>query len=151
MDEEKKVCTRCDTKKTMGQFHRWSLSPDGRKGYCITCASAINRRYRAENRAAVLQRSKEKHYREEYGVTLAEKEIMFDQQGKICAGCGSSTPRHNHGWSLDHDHTNGKLRGVLCSPCNTALGMVRDNVETLQKLVVYLQFHRMPTIQDVTV
>lgn len=39
---------------------------------------------------------------------------------------------------FDHNHINGKFRGWLCNNCNAALGMVKDNPETLFKLIIYI-------------
>lgn len=68
---------------------------------------------------------------------------IFQTQGSVCV-CGDAEP--NLTWHIDHDHTccPGKdscgscVRGILCSNCNLALGMVRDNSETLRKLADYL-------------
>ena len=43
---------------------------------------------------------------------------------------------------IDHDHETGAYRGVLCANCNKALGLVNDNIETLQGLVAYLAYFK---------
>lgn len=77
-------------------------------------------------------------------------ELLVAQGGK-CAGCGSPNgEKYGRRLSLDHDHrccpnkkvslTCGEcIRGLLCTDCNVALGYLRDNVETLQNLIEYLQ------------
>jgi hypothetical protein len=42
----------------------------------------------------------------------------------------------------DHDHATGEFRGWICSPCNTALGMVGDSREVLHKMIAYLNKRR---------
>jgi len=64
---------------------------------------------------------------------------MFEAQGHKCACCGSTEPNHKKGWQLDHDHETGENRGIVCGPCNTVLGLVRDSVEHLEKLKAYLK------------
>lgn len=54
----------------------------------------------------------------------------------LCEVCGGRT---KHSLHLDHDHATGKFRGWLCHNCNSALGHVKDNVETLIKLAAYLE------------
>jgi hypothetical protein len=51
-----------------------------------------------------------------------------------CAICGT----HSGRMCLDHDHTNGKLRGCLCLRCNSALGMLRDNPTLFERAIQYL-------------
>lgn len=57
-----------------------------------------------------------------YGITLEQRDDMLAGQGGVCAMCGSGDPKSKRGWSLDHDHETNVLRGVVCVPCNTALG-----------------------------
>lgn len=81
-----------------------------------------------------------------FGLTDDWFEVTFEAQGSKCAICGSLEPR-GRGWSIDHDHSCcpskgsscGKcIRGILCSPCNCALGMVNDNPDVLRSAIAYL-------------
>lgn len=63
--------------------------------------------------------------------------LKLDQAGK-CAVCETTTPG-TKGWCLDHCHRTGKVRGMLCGPCNLALGLMRDNPERLRKAAAYLE------------
>jgi Recombination endonuclease VII len=56
----------------------------------------------------------------------------------LCEVC-AHPPRKHPGMCADHDHTTGKFRGWLCHSCNVALGMVRDDVNLLLHLAVYLE------------
>ncbi len=73
------------------------------------------------------------------GTTLEQKEQMFVAQGRKCACCRSVIPKSKRGWMLDHDHETGRVRGVVCHPCNIALGLVNDSIEHLKMLIEYLQ------------
>lgn len=84
-----------------------------------------------------------------YGLTESDYHDLLDLQGGGCAGCGRA-PKEDRRLSIDHRHQPGdkkrepweragKVRGVLCYPCNRLLGMVRDNAETLKKLSAYLE------------
>lgn len=59
---------------------------------------------------------------------------MIETQGGTCAICVSATPTH-----LDHDHETGRIRGVLCIPCNNGLGLFRDNPAALRRAAEYLK------------
>lgn len=65
-------------------------------------------------------------------------EINYDyayqvQAGK-CAGCGTHQLQLNHRLCADHDHKTGIFRALLCRECNRALGLTRDNLQTLLNL-----------------
>lgn len=74
-----------------------------------------------------------------YGISLEEKERIFESQGRKCASCGRTESGSKKGWTMDHSHETGELRGILCSPCNVALGMVNDSIERLHQLETYLR------------
>jgi len=66
--------------------------------------------------------------------------LMAAQAGK-CPGCDSPLldDRFTH---IDHSHETGKVRGLLCGRCNTALGLAKERIETLLNLGIYLEKHR---------
>jgi hypothetical protein len=76
-----------------------------------------------------------------YGITIAEKNSIFEKQGKVCAICKSPDPKSKVGWHTDHDHATNVVRGILCHACNTALGQMQENIEVLQSMIAYLQNH----------
>lgn len=61
---------------------------------------------------------------------------------ELCEICGIPGSELKRGLCFDHDHNTGNFRGWLCSRCNTALGLVSDNTETLIKMIKYLQKHK---------
>lgn len=77
-----------------------------------------------------------------YGITSAEWDKMFAAQGSRCATCGSDQPKSDRGWQTDHCHATGVVRGILCRPCNKALGLLKDNTSTLSNAISYLNRFR---------
>lgn len=77
-----------------------------------------------------------------YDLTPEDVVQVLALQDNRCAGCGRREPT-NRGWCIDHCHESGTVRGVLCSPCNLALGMVADSPAVLEQLARYL---RAPTV-----
>ena len=88
-----------------------------------------------------------------YGLTLEQYEAMVEYQDHKCKICGipetensldkNGNPKR---LSIDHDHETGQIRGLLCNPCNTALGSFRDNVESLQRAILYLEGSKNSTV-----
>lgn len=80
--------------------------------------------------------SRRYYFSRQYGLTPDQVDEMA-QAG--CAICGTHawTGRHK-GPHVDHDHTTGAVRGILCHECNTGLGKFRDNPDLLERAVAYL-------------
>lgn len=75
-----------------------------------------------------------------YRITPREWEDMGRAQGWCCGGCANVLNPAT--MKIDHCHTTGKVRGLLCHSCNVALGWVRDNPATLKRLAEYLTLSR---------
>ena len=70
-----------------------------------------------------------------YGISYDEYEDLLDKAGRKCQICGGL----GQYLCVDHCHETGKVRGILCSSCNKALGTFGDNLEGLLKVVKYLE------------
>jgi hypothetical protein len=107
-----------------------------------------------ENREEVLEtmkspKGRDVTLRRKYGITYQDFERMLEEQANCCAICGSNKPRGNRGvFAVDHCHTTGKVRGLLCSFCNAALGLLQERIETLEAAIVYLRFHTENTPEE---
>ena len=73
-----------------------------------------------------------------YGITLEQYHKLVEHQGGGCAICGRSNEPDGRKLSIDHCHTSGNVRGVLCYACNKALGLFYDQTERLAKAIQYL-------------
>ena len=75
-----------------------------------------------------------------YGLTLRKFFRMISDQCGRCKICGKKLDmgRHTH---IDHCHTTGKVRGILCRGCNLGLGNLKDSVDILEKAIQYLRDH----------
>ena len=71
-----------------------------------------------------------------YNTTPEQVEAMRVMQGGTCAICGRAGRL-----VIDHNHSTGQVRGLLCFECNTMLGYARDDVTTLAAAIVYLREH----------
>jgi hypothetical protein len=64
---------------------------------------------------------------------------LLEEQGGKCAVCGKLNNEGRRRLAVDHDHKTGKVRGLLCGNCNTALGLVKEDPEILSLLADYLR------------
>ena len=81
---------------------------------------------------------KSKELLRKYGIDVDDYDRMVESQNNKCKICGTDEPRGVGGWKVDHCHTTGKVRGLLCNNCNVGLGYFKDNIEYLEAAIQYL-------------
>jgi hypothetical protein len=96
------------------------------------------KKYRDTQPEIARERVRDATLKAKYGVTASAYSAMLVAQGGKCATCPTEhTVRKK--LSVDHCHSTGKVRGLLCQPCNMALGLLKDNTDTLLRAVDYLK------------
>ena len=86
------------------------------------------------------ERFKEKYLKNLYGLSIDAFNSLLAGQGGVCAICGSTNWLGPHGSpSVDHDHTTGKIRGILCHNCNVAIGFIQDDPKIALSMADYLE------------
>lgn len=84
-----------------------------------------------------------------FNLTTSDLDDMLARQQHKCLGCkvsiSNDTGRGRKRAALDHNHETNKVRGLLCSNCNTTLGLVGENKSTLRRLMAYLSYDRTKT------
>ena len=96
--------------------------------------------YRAANRDRVNELARLQRIEKKYGLTPEQYAQMLFEQGGKCKIC-NELPDTGSKLVVDHDHMTGNVRALLCSQCNSGLGMFQDSSETLYSAVYYLQEH----------
>jgi MinD superfamily P-loop ATPase len=71
-------------------------------------------------------------------------------QDHRCGICGVHESEYPKKFSVDHDHTDYSVRGLLCHGCNTAIGMLDEDIEFLKRAIGYLMHHKTTIIQGET-
>lgn len=136
-----KTCTKCKIDKPLDAFSKHSKGKHGRNTACKECKNQQARAFYAENSEEILsrQRNRENEYayqiKKRYGITIEEYDAMLERQSGVCAICKKHRGKR---LSVDHCHTTGKVRGLLCNQCNLALGKFEDNIDALKAAVEYL-------------
>lgn len=96
---------------------------------------------RREYRAANKDKMRDADYQRNYGISLTQYDAMLAAQENQCAICRAHAGSLTKGLVVDHDHDHGNVRGLLCSNCNTALGLFDDRIWRLREAIRYLERH----------
>jgi hypothetical protein len=119
----KKICSYCNVYK---DFDKFGTNGDGKlKSRCKDCQTKYNTKYH-----------KEVFRFDRYGITKEMFNEMLNGQSGRCAICEIGIDEQSS--HIDHCHTTGKVRGVLCEKCNKGLGQFDDNVNYLKNAIKYL-------------
>lgn len=149
-----RTCNACREAKPHSDFSADRRNKSGLQGKCKSCSAQVARQWRSENQERHRETQKqweklnpERHLLSKFGIRVGEKRAIFEKQGGVCGACGASEHGHprlsgESGWCLDHCHSSGAVRGVLCWRCNLALGYAEDSPEKLRALAEYLESHR---------
>jgi hypothetical protein len=96
---------------------------------------AYNTAWRSRNKPARTAYLRATAIKRNFGITVEDYDKMFIAQSGRCAICHCESTK---ALAVDHCHTTGKVRGLLCTSCNTGLGLFKDNLELLEKAKLYL-------------
>jgi hypothetical protein len=110
-----RYCPSCNTVKPLHEFSKSSGNKTGYQGKCKAC-------FKIYQRARI------------YGITEEQYKALTEHHQGKCGICDKPSDK----LVVDHNHVTGKVRGLLCSNCNTALGLFGDSVETLRAAEGYL-------------
>lgn len=104
------------------------------------------RAWRANNMDSAINNE----YKKRYGITLEDYNRMYEEQNGACDICKQPETRVDHRTkkvsrlAVDHNHTTGKVRSLLCHNCNVSLGGFKDDQNLLWKAIEYLMKHESP-------
>lgn len=98
---------------------------------------AYMKKYNLENASRLVKQTTDCRRRREYGLNRDEYEQMLAAQGGVCAICGGAPKKKS--LAVDHVHSSGKVRALLCHRCNTALGLFGEDTDRLMSAINYLK------------
>jgi hypothetical protein len=133
-----KSCPICGELKERSEFYKWKSRQDGLTAYCKPCFNDKNKKWQAENpdKLPNLDQTRISNRKRNFGISENDYAQMLVDQDNSCAIC-----KKEIGWesAVDHCHTTGKIRGLLCRNCNLGLGGFKDNIETIRKAIEYVK------------
>ena len=117
-------CSHCLETKPWGEFRSKRQNPARMvTPICRACESVSNRH-------TTLWK---------YKITVRDFNYLRDDQGHKCKICKTHESELSRGLVVDHSHSTGKVRGLLCHECNTGLGMFKESITTILNAVEYLK------------
>jgi hypothetical protein len=160
-----KRCLICDELKPLSEYHKAKDKPDGHRNDCKVCRKSgrkvdINAtkmrcsccgelKDKTEDNFHVSKKSKfgfrrmckechkvaqrKRHLSNRYDLTVDEYDKMIDDQNGKCLICGNAYKLY-----VDHDHSTGKVRGLLCDGCNRGIGFLQESKTNLLNSIKYL-------------
>lgn len=135
-----KTCKLCLQEKSTDYFYsfydKWA-DKDYVGSRCKTC----HQQYKRDSLTTARNRKAEK-LKLRYGLTFEQWEQMREVENFACMICGITEDEMGKKLDVDHCHDTGKVRGVLCNPCNNVLGIARDSIEILMAAAKYLEVNK---------
>lgn len=145
-----KTCRKCGELKPCDAFYVHSKATGKLRNDCKACTKATVKENQPEGSRVDYSRSyyarhgetvRAKQRERLYGITEEQYQEILESQGHKCAICGTTDPQHYGRFVIDHCHTTGKVRGLLCNHCNRGLGAFMDNRQSLLSAINYLNQH----------
>lgn len=150
-----KFCSSCKTWKSRAEFNKDSKSPDGKSYKCRSCrkkyrrdaevkarTAVYNKRYAKQNPELMKRKDRKNMLKRFWNMSLEEYDSMLLKQNGTCAFCEKTESNPHKRLCIDHCHTTGKIRGLLCDNHNRAMGLFKDSIEDLEKAIEYLKKHK---------
>lgn len=135
--KKNKFCPSCKNFKPITDYYKNKGRHDGLRSYCKECDKKINRSKQTGKKQKAIR------LKSTFGITWDEYLNIYNSQNGKCAICntkisievGADVKIRAH---LDHRHSDGKIRGLLCYKHNTLLGMADDDIKILNNAINYL-------------
>lgn len=142
---ETKVCSKCGTEKPLSEYHKHKACVGGVNSYCKFCQYEQNKKWAEANKEKDKRSKQNSRLKLRFGITVEDYDKLLDSQNGVCAICGQPETKTHNGTdtvialAVDHCHTDGHIRGLLCKRCNQTLGQVEDNIDILENMITYLK------------
>lgn len=161
-----KTCSTCKNPRPLSDFHFNRSRKSGYSYNCRGCESARHQLYwkkngerimkKLDSRSQEIKTKRQLYYQRaiknnpdkllakrlaHYKITVEQYNYLLKEQKNKCAVCREEFSKNPRRWGIDHDHQTHRIRGILCSNCNSTLGYSKENIRRLQRCLAYLRFH----------
>ena len=130
MSAVSKLNTVCEKHGVLREAREVNSKRDGLRveSFCPKCRQA--------------QYDRNAHLKTKFGITVETYNKMFEAQGGCCRICAKHQTEVKRTFAVDHDHKTGKVRALLCNPCNIALGLLREDTSAMKSMIAYVVQHK---------
>lgn len=159
VDIKTKICSKCKEEKIIDDFtSRGKSKTTGLSLKSCVCKKCKNRIREVARKANMTEARKEANKRRKkrfneknpdasrrswlrvnYGIDQEDYNNLLISQNNSCAICGKDKNPNGRALSVDHCHTTGIIRGILCADCNSGIGYFKDSIQALEKAIEYLR------------
>jgi hypothetical protein len=142
--QETKQCGVCGETKPIDDFYRQSTKPESylyerRLGRCKPCVSKRNNENRKKNLDGTNEMYRRWAFKKKFDITVEDYDRLLETQRGLCAICRGPQRGRGKYFAVDHCHTTGRVRGLLCGPCNRGIGFLGDDPGRVSAAIAYLE------------
>ncbi len=158
LENGRRPCSRCGVEKPLSEFHSCTNLVSGVNPACKVCENERRRKWRNEHADQI--KTRQPHYRRTYksrhperqraserrqslkkkfGISIEQYDKMLELQAFGCAICRAVSDKSGRRLAVDHDHKTGRLRGLLCTNCNTAVGLLDESPHIFELALEYVK------------
>jgi hypothetical protein len=145
-------CSRCLKEKLPQEMPKDARRQGGLSSWCKECRAETARKWGKTNpervksqgnikrgKAGFQDKAREYALKTRYNITSEIYSQMLKDQNFECAICSVKQEDKTYHFHVDHCHSTGTVRGLLCSPCNVFLGVSKDNPDVFKRALIYLE------------
>ena len=158
MNDQLRKCTQCGIEKSTDEFYARKRDVSTK---CIQCEKEYRIANKEKHRAYTKQhyidnmssykekasiwkknnisKHRDSNLRANYGITIDDYNLIFDDQYGCCAICGTHQSELYQTLNVDHCHGNRDIPGLLCGKCNKGIGLFNDSIVLLDNAIDYLR------------
>ena len=124
-------CKKCVTNLPLDKYYFNKNGKYKKQNVCKKCMNIYD-----------YEKDKNQKLKKAYGITLKDYNELLSKQNNRCAICNINNNgkyrKKERAFAVDHCHSTNKIRGLLCSDCNVGIGLLKDNVNSLESAIKYL-------------
>lgn len=123
-----------ETQEYFKEYHKENPRPQSKS------SKAWHKEFRERDPKGYRKYMTENQFKSRYGITHEDRDRMIEEQNNKCLICGVEfgSSRNRTVPNVDHCHSTGKVRGILCNRCNVGLGHFLDDPDLMLKAIEYL-------------